>query len=164
MECIYPKLKFSFSNVVVPPETGGYKMLADVEGNLKITLGKQIFFDEEYILLLELAIRLIKWISKIESEEIVDFYYESMDYEDAPILAFKVNTDSTWHLFSMWQNFNDSSHISSEELIQSTKTFITALAAHITTDLDLDIDMCDINVESYRFLAWVETHKNNFSL
>lgn len=162
MECIYPKLKFSFSNVVVPPETGGYKMLADVEGNFKITLGKQIFFDEEYILLLELAIRLIKWISKIESEEIVDFYYESMDYEDEPILAFKVNTDLTWHLFSVWQNFNDNSNIPLKELIQSTKTFITHLAAHLT--INLNIDMSDVNVELHRFLSWVETHKNNFSI
>ncbi|TWH39596.1 hypothetical protein CAL7102_08844 [Dulcicalothrix desertica PCC 7102] len=158
MECISPKLNFSFTNVIVLFETGGCKMLADVEGDLKITLGEKFFFDEEYILLLELAITLIKWINKIESGEIVDFYYESMDYEDEPILAFKVNTDSTWHLFSVWQNFNDSSHIFLEELIQSTKAFITHLAAHLTTNLNIDIS--NINVESHRFVGWVETHKN----
>lgn len=158
MEYISSKLKFSFSNVIVPPETGGCKMLADVEGNFKITIESRIFFDEEYILLLELAVKLIKWINKIESGELVDFYYESMDYEDEPILAFKVNTDSTWHVYSVWQTFNDSSHISLEELIQSAKAFIIHLAENLT--IDLNINISDINVESQRFIGWVETHKN----
>ncbi len=54
----------SFSNVTVRLKTGGWKMLADVEGNLTITLRENIFFDEEYILLLELAVALIRWVKK----------------------------------------------------------------------------------------------------
>lgn len=125
-------------------------MLADVEGNLKITIEERIFFDEKYILLLELAIMLIKWINKIESGEIVDFYYESMDYEDQPILYFKENVNLTWNLYSVWQNFNGNSCVSLEELIQCTTTFITHLAAYLT--IDLNIDMSDVNIEWHRFL------------
>lgn len=54
MEYISPKLKFSFSNVIVPPETGGCKMLADVEGNLKITIGERIFLTKSIFLYLNL--------------------------------------------------------------------------------------------------------------
>ncbi len=52
MERISSELEIAFSNVTVLPKTGGWKMLADVEESLTITLGQDIFLDEEYILLL----------------------------------------------------------------------------------------------------------------
>jgi len=114
-------------------------MLADVEGSLKINLGGNIFFEEDDILLLELVVALIKWLHKIESGEIVDLYYESMDYEEQPILAFITNDGCTWHLYSVWQNFNDSSHISLNVLLQTTKNFIIELITHLQTNFCLDL-------------------------
>lgn len=99
MERIFPELEIAFSNVTVPPKTGGWKMLADVEGNLIITLGQDIFLNEEYILLLELSVALTKWVKKVEFGEMDNFYYESMDYEEKPILAFIMNDDRTWRLY-----------------------------------------------------------------
>lgn len=131
--------EISFSNVSVRPKTGGWKMLADVEGNLTITLGKNIFFNKEYILLLELAVALIRWVNKIKSGEIANFHYESMDYEDEPILAFIINDDQTWRLYSVWETFTNSSHISSEELLQATKKFIAELIIYLKTNFGLDM-------------------------
>lgn len=138
MECISSKLKMSFSNLTVPSDTGGWKMLADVEGNLTITLGQNVFFNEEYILVLELAIILIRWLKKVEFGDLVNFHYESMDYEDKPILAFIINDDHTWRLYSVWETFTDSSHISLEELLQATKKFIAELLTYLKTNFGLD--------------------------
>lgn len=114
-------------------------MLADVEGNLAITIGENTFFDEEYILLLELAVALIRWIKKIESSEMVDFYYESMDYEDKPILAFILNHNNSWRLYSVWEIFTDRSEISLEELLQTINQFISELTTYIKTNFGLDL-------------------------
>ena len=110
------KLKMSFSNVEVLSKDRGWKMLADVEGRFQVRINNKIFFDEERILVLELALALMKWIEKTESGNIIDFYYESMDFEDKPLLKFTQN-DDIWNIYSVWQLFIDRSNLSLEEII-----------------------------------------------
>lgn len=112
-------------------------MLADFEGSLKITIGENIFFDEEDILLLELVVALIRWINKIKSGEMIDFYYESMDYEERPILAFMLNNNS-WQLYSVWEVFADDSNFSIEEILYAANKYIIALQTHLKTNFGLD--------------------------
>ena len=63
-------------------------MIADVEGRFQVNINNQLFFNEEGILVLEIAYVLMKWIEKIKSGKMIDFDYESMDYEDKPLLKF----------------------------------------------------------------------------
>ena len=137
MERISPKLKMSFSNIEVLSKDWGWKMLADVEGSLKIAIGNKVFFDEEGILVLELALALMKWIEKIQSGNMVDFYYESMDYEDKPILVFMQN-NSIWKVYSVWQVFPDENKLSLEEIIYISKKYITELLEYLKDNFKFD--------------------------
>ncbi|WP_052055800.1 hypothetical protein [Myxosarcina sp. GI1] len=66
MECTpnRQKLKINFTIINVPTIFEGSKDQANVEGKLKIYIDKKLFFDEENILLLELAISLNDWVKK----------------------------------------------------------------------------------------------------
>ncbi len=138
MECISNKLKMSFSEIEVLCETAGWKMLADVEGHLTIIKEGKVFFDEENILLLELATALMKWLKTIESGSIINFYYESMDYEDKPILAFILDKNGNWRLLSIWEIFADNSDLLLEDIIYVIKKYITELAEYLISNFGID--------------------------
>jgi hypothetical protein len=138
MERISSKLKISFSNVEVLSKDYGWKMLADVEGSLKIIIEDKLFFDEQSILLLELALALIKWIEMIESGKMIDFYYESMDYEDKPILAFMLTDNNSWRLYSVWEIFADDNNLSLKEIIYSINIYTNELFLHLKNNFGFD--------------------------
>ena len=138
MKRISSKLKMSFSNIEVLGETAGWKMLADVEGDLKITIEAKTFFEEEGILLLELSVKLMRWISAIESGASIDFYYESMDYEDRPILAFFLDSKNNWRIYSVWQLFANSSRLSLQDILCATKQYIAELTTYLKYNFQLD--------------------------
>ena len=140
MERISSKLKMSFSNIEVLSKDWGWKMLADVEGGFQVNINNQFFFDEENILVLELALALMKWIEKIESGNIIDFYYESMDYEDKPLLKFTQN-NNTWRIYSAWELFADKSNFSLEEIINVSQQYILELLEYLKTNFDLDFSI-----------------------
>lgn len=88
----------------------------------------------------------MRWIEKIESDNIIDFYYESMDYEDKPILAF-MQKNNTWKLYSIWQLFADDSKFSLEEIINASKIYITEILEYLKTNYEFD------------FLVFLESEK-----
>lgn len=51
-------------------------------------------------MLLELAKQLKNWINNSDNE----FYYESMDYEEAPILLFRHISLNNWLISGNWMN------------------------------------------------------------
>ena len=131
------KLKMSFSNVEVLSKDRGWKMLADVEGRFQVRINNKIFFDEERILVLELALALMKWIEKTESGNIIDFYYESMDFEDKPLLKFTQN-DDIWNIYSVWQLFIDRSNLSLEEIISVSQKYISEVSEYLKNNFGFD--------------------------
>lgn len=81
------------------------KLLVDISGDLKIEIDKKIFFNESDILLLEFAKVLKKWVIEIEEKGYNDcnFVYETMDYDDEPILTFKsLEEGELWLIESPW--------------------------------------------------------------
>ena len=118
----------------------GSKTIGEVEGKLSIFVNRKLFFDEENILLLELAIILHRWHERIERDEIIDFYYESMDYEDKPILQFVHGDRLDWYLSSVWQKFSCISQISLEELIQAVECYIFNLKYELQVKYNLAVE------------------------
>jgi hypothetical protein len=84
-------------------ESHNYKILADIEGELAIFINNALFFYDEFILLLELGIQLTQWLESEEAgiEEV--FLYETMDYNEGPIIEFIKVDDDKWKLSSVWQ-------------------------------------------------------------
>ena len=82
-------MKFSFKIEEFPKETGSYHVPAYTEGNLSITNDGKEFLNADGILLVEFAVVLKKWLLAIDAGRIDNFVYESMDFEESPILEFK---------------------------------------------------------------------------
>ncbi|KJR44865.1 hypothetical protein UF75_4759 [Desulfosporosinus sp. I2] len=118
------------SNRVVNKElitTKNYKVLADVEGLLEIRLNDMMFFQEDYILLLEFGIFLTNWISKVKRGIYEDFKYETMDYSESPLLVFQRQESSYWKIHSDWQKIRVEEEFSLEELLKGTEAFVSEL-------------------------------------
>ena len=135
---ISTKLEISFSNIDILCKTGRWKMLADIEGRLIVSVGQCVFLNEEGMLILELASALIRWIKKIKSGMKDDFFYESMDYEDQPILAFQQNSDSSWRIYSVWQEADCDDTFSLKEIIISAKKYIVELTDCLKDNFEID--------------------------
>ena len=116
----------------------GGKIAVDLEGDLLIFINERIFFNEECILLVELAKHLHRWMQKIERNLITDFYYESMDYEDKPILHF-VNKETYWQIHSVWKQFFSEDKLSTEDILYSARQYINDLKHELKKYFNLDI-------------------------
>ena len=136
-EHISSKLTMSFSNIEVLSKDRGWKMLANVEGRFQIDINDRLFFDEEGILVLEIASALMKWIERIKSGNIIDFCYESMDYEDRLLLRFARN-NNTWRVYSVWELFTDRTNFSLKEITDASQKYIAELLKYLKNNFKLD--------------------------
>lgn len=64
---------------------------SEIEGTLIIKVNNCIIFNEEYLLLLEFAIYIKKWL---DSDKESNFIYESLEFEENPALAFEKIEDN----------------------------------------------------------------------
>lgn len=133
------KIKIVFNIVDVPSSLEGAKTVADVEGNLTVYVNDKIFLNEENILLLELAIILNKWLRYIKNNEFRNFYYESMNYEDQPILEFAINKEKKYSVYSVWQEFKNDDFFDLIELVKAASNYITELKHALQQKFDLNI-------------------------
>ena len=96
---------------------------SEIEGTLRIEVENDIIFNEEDILLLEFAIYLKKWL---ESDKNSNFIYESMEFEESPILSFEKKKNDLWEINSVWFGQDRSGiYISHLELINACINFIS---------------------------------------
>ena len=100
------------------------KLLADIEGDLRIWVEGCVFFQDEYILLLEFAVMLTNWVVKIENRLFDDFVYETMDYSEGPILEFKQRPNSMWEINSIWANKVNRICFDLQEITIAAKKFL----------------------------------------
>ncbi|HKS33164.1 MAG TPA: hypothetical protein VJS14_05490 [Enterobacteriaceae bacterium] len=100
----------------------GPQLLAEVEGELIISVGEKNVFCEKGILLLEFAKEVSSWLLMDNG----DFLYESMDFEDSPILFFQKQPNGLWLIGSVWslETYPD---IASHILKEACKSFINEL-------------------------------------
>lgn len=63
-----------------------------IEGDLRIYIDRQVYFEEPSVNVVELAIQLTKWLDDMSDGEIRDFIYDSIDCEN-PMLRFVVQQD-----------------------------------------------------------------------
>lgn len=100
------------------------KLLTDIYGTLEIVIDNQIFFFEKDILLLELSVCLLHWLKRFTNSRVYDLIYETMDYDDEPLLVYKKISgyEGTWIVKSPWGN--GSFILEERTLINGTKNFV----------------------------------------
>lgn len=91
-------MEIGFSDLIFGRNTSGSIVSSEIEGRLWIRVGNDVLFDEQHVLVVELAYSLADWIGSGG-----DFYYFSMDYEEGPIISF-VEESEGWHLASTWSD------------------------------------------------------------
>jgi hypothetical protein len=100
------------------------KLLADIEGSLTISFNGIVYFQENYILLLEFAVFLTRWLAQIEKGIIQDFVYETMDYSEGPIIEFNQKANSVWVVKSIWAKENIVVNLRIQDIIFAANDFL----------------------------------------
>ena len=95
-------IRFSFKIEEFPKETGSYHVPAYTEGNLSIINEGKEFLNADGILLVEFAVVLKKWLLAIDAGKMDNFVYESMDFEESPIVEKLLNNGKVKPA-SVWQ-------------------------------------------------------------
>lgn len=120
--------------------TKNFKLLADVEGELDIIINNKIFFSENYFLLLEFGIELKKWWVKVKSNEKTGFSYETMSFNEGPILELTDIAEGSWRVFSQWQKFDCNHEIPQKVLMNSVEKFLWELESQFVKLYSLRIN------------------------
>ena len=139
------RIEIAYTKLVTSEIFEGAKTVAEVEGKLKIIIGDRLFFCENHILLLELAIFFSNWLENIERGIIINFYYESMDYEDRSILKFFNLKHNRWHLYSVWQEFSYTETIDLKELKRAVEKYVFDLKRDLEINHNLAVENLFLN-------------------
>ncbi|AIQ73033.1 hypothetical protein [Paenibacillus odorifer] len=67
--------------------TKNFKLLADIEGELDIIINDKVFFS-------------------VKSNEKMSFSYETISFNEGPILELTHIAEGSWKVFSQWQKFD----------------------------------------------------------
>lgn len=130
------KILFSIKNQ--PISFWGPKLYSEIEGELSIFIDDKLIFNESGILLLEFAHYLARWLSALEKGDVRDFTYESMDYEDCPIIEFKYR-DGNWDMSSIWIDKQRTKYtVLHNTLIYAVRRFINELRDDLSGKICLD--------------------------
>jgi len=111
---------------ILPLGKERYRLLVDTEGSLKLTVNGDVIFTDEGILLVEFASTLHQWITSFSKENPSELFYESMDFEEKPLIQFSPMDDESYEFYSPWQE-KPNIRISGDALLQESKKFIGSL-------------------------------------
>lgn len=119
-----------------------YKLLSDIEGELAIYVNDKLFFHDQYILLMELGISLTRWLDKVKSNIIENYHYETMDYNDGPILELINFQDTLWRIISEWQKFEASGCFELQVFVNAVDEFVSELQKQL-------LELYNVNLKDY---------------
>ncbi len=106
---------------MLPIRKERYRLISDTEGWLSIEIDDVNIFFCDGVLLIEFAKVLANWINNLgETQE--DFVYNSMDFEDAPLITIRKNRG--YFLESAITGIENKYEISLNEFIDSAKVFL----------------------------------------
>jgi hypothetical protein len=145
MDSISNKIEIIFAfdkNKVVDKElikSRNLKVIAEIEGELIIWVNNKLFFQEQYILLLELGIQLTKWMKNNKNGKVQDFKYETMDYSYGPILEFIKQKNNYWKIYSVWQKTEINEIIQFNELALTIENFLNKLKQQLYAEYKINM-------------------------
>ena len=124
-------MKFIFEITDVNRELLIKAPYAALDGNLTIDINQWLFFNEEGISLLELAIYIIGWLREIEAGIYTDFDYSADDYQENPVLHFYNLDNKHYIISSAWVNSETEIRLEVTEIVQCFNTFLQELEGAI---------------------------------
>jgi len=120
-------INIDFTLLKIPSGNERYRLLCDTEGKLVISNEDGFIFSHDGILLAEFARVLGKWLENNNNQIETDFVYNSMDFEEEPILAFRQSTSGKLIVESSLVPLPVGLSVQSDELIEASKIFLKKL-------------------------------------
>jgi hypothetical protein len=97
---------------------------ARIEGKLVVSAHDGIVFEDNYVLLLELGSQLSNWLSACKVGQICDFRYQTIDYDEGPILLFLRRDGNKFTIDSPWKQFESTVEVDSVALMRAVEVFL----------------------------------------
>ena len=103
-----------------------YPELIQYEMPFRIIVNGRLFFEDEYFPVYEFLWQIREW----KSGE--DFYYNSIETDDNPILSFQIVPDEKpfYRIISVWQKFYCEDLFSEEELSKAIQALEEGIKCH----------------------------------
>ena len=120
-------MKFIFEITYVNKDFLVKAPYAALDGNLTIDINHWLFFNEEVISLLELAIHISSWLKEIEAGIYTDFDYSADDYQENPVLHFYNLDNKHYIISSAWVDSVTEIRLEVAEIVQCFNTFLQEL-------------------------------------
>jgi hypothetical protein len=98
-----------------------------LDGQLTILLKDAVFFNEEYVSLLDLAIHIAAWLKKVKANQSTNFNYSSDEYQENPVLYLAMIENGYYVLISSWVETTANNIFSLAEITYCFKSFLQDL-------------------------------------
>ena len=122
----------------VPMKPERYRLIVDIEGELTISKKNKIIFSHGDILLVEFARSVRRWLEFNDKNITEDFVYNSMDFEEEPVIAFRLQEIGDLLIESSLLEVPGHILFEPEDLIRALKYFLRKLYdALICTGINL---------------------------
>lgn len=108
-DCVINDFNFQDQSILKYNE---YPEMLLIEGDFKITINKELFFDEPYFPIIEFMKVVLPWMN---TDETTPMLYNTVEAEENPLISFTKTIDG-WNVFSPWQEYNCNLCFSKEEL------------------------------------------------
>ena len=123
----------------LPDSKERYRLIADTEGSLEIAHDNAVVFAQDNVLLVEFARVLGDWLLAQSKDQFSEFVYCSMDFEEEPVLAFRISDDTNLTLESALLDDSRPFVFLRNDMIVAARLFLTRLAAELV-DLGINLE------------------------
>ena len=121
-------MRIDFSLKTISNENKKYRVITDTEGRLCVTVNSELLICEDGVLIIEFAICLKRWLAALNYSPYASMFYETMDSDEKPILAFDyLSRKQVFEIKSVWGNKLCNPFVSSLLLIDAASTFLKNL-------------------------------------
>lgn len=111
----------------MPMGSERYRLIVDVEGELTISEKNKVIFSHEDILLVEFARAVRRWLEFNDKNITEDFVYNSMDFEEEPVITFRLQEMGNLLIESSLLEVPNHILFEPEDLIRALKYFLKKL-------------------------------------
>ena len=123
------------------PDTDEYNdLILDSVGELFVRVGGRDFYHDDYALIFEIAVAISNWLALNKKKGNIDFHYESLDQEEAPLLALNFERKTgLYKPVSYFQKFESKEGVELENVKSAFQSFIDEVQKDFSDRNRLDL-------------------------
>jgi len=132
-------MRFEYSILSFPKDPSGYRAITETDGRVLLSIDEAVFLELEDILILEFAYYVESWLRNTQANEVMSFYYSSMDEEEEPLLALDRLEGRSFRARSCWSDAT-SRELSYSEIESCFTDFIASIRNRLQNSFHYNFD------------------------